>query len=95
MRSFASPLRMKGGVAAYSSGEVFSFSFPNTELTSTRSSTGLVLGVGTPNTSSWLAGAADGPGGGDFRRHEGLAAILLDLGAFLGGAVDLEVEVHL
>src|ERR1700722_3599594 len=33
--------------------------------------------------------------GADFRRHEGLAAIIFDLGPFLGGAVDLEVEVNL
>ena len=37
-----------------------SLSLPNTEFTSTRSSAGLGLGVGTPNTSSWLAGAEVG-----------------------------------
>src|SRR5580698_9470101 len=30
--------------------------------------------------------------GGDFRRDQRLAAIVLDLWSFLGGAIDLEVE---
>ena len=35
------------------------------------------------------------PGGGDLRRNQRLAAIVLDLGAFLGGAIDLEIEIEL
>ena len=70
-----------------------SFSLPNTESTSIFSSTSLALGVGAPNTSAWRR--RRGTRGGDLGGDQRLAAVLLDLRAILGGAVDLEIEIDL